>query len=112
MIAQSPNCRPGEVAGRIINFTSPSAEANSWDQTVYSMSKAAVNRLTGGAAPTLLREHGICVSASAVRHPVADAAGHLRGAENGTGCKKVSHLGLGRVSSSTADSSRWRPTPK
>lgn len=63
MIAQSPNRRPGEVVGRIINFTSPSAEANSWDQTVYSMSKAAVNRLTGGAAPTLLREHGICVSA-------------------------------------------------
>jgi NAD(P)-dependent dehydrogenase (short-subunit alcohol dehydrogenase family) len=51
------------VVGRIINFTSPSAEANSWDQTVYSMSKGAVNRLTGGAASRLWRDYGICVTA-------------------------------------------------
>ena len=63
MIAQAPNRKDGELIGRIINFTSPSAEANSWDQTVYSMSKGAVNRLTGGAAAALFRQHGICVTA-------------------------------------------------
>ena len=63
MIAQAPNRKEGELIGRIINFTSPSAEANSWDQTVYSMSKGAVNRLTGGAAAALFRQHGICVTA-------------------------------------------------
>lgn len=51
------------VAGRIINVTSPSAESNSDNQTVYAMSKAAVNRVTGGAAAALYRQHGIVVAA-------------------------------------------------
>ncbi|MBV9172719.1 MAG: SDR family oxidoreductase [Chloroflexi bacterium] len=63
MIKQAPGRQPGELIGRIINVTSPSAEANSDHQMVYSMTKAAVNRLTGGAAAALYERHGICVSA-------------------------------------------------
>ncbi|HEY3110075.1 MAG TPA: SDR family oxidoreductase, partial [Chloroflexota bacterium] len=51
------------LAGRIVNVTSPSAEGNSDNQTAYAMSKAAVNRLTGGAAAALYRQHGIVVGA-------------------------------------------------
>jgi glucose 1-dehydrogenase len=54
---------PDELAGRILNVTSPSAESNSDNQTAYAMSKAAVNRLTGGAAAALYRQHGIVVGA-------------------------------------------------
>jgi meso-butanediol dehydrogenase/(S,S)-butanediol dehydrogenase/diacetyl reductase len=63
MIAQAPNRQPGELIGRIINFTSPGGESNSDTQTVYALSKAAVNRITGGAAVALFRPYGICVSA-------------------------------------------------
>jgi NAD(P)-dependent dehydrogenase (short-subunit alcohol dehydrogenase family) len=63
MIKQAPARRSGELIGRIINVTSPSAEGNSDHQMVYSMTKAAVNRLTGGAAAALYESHGICVSA-------------------------------------------------
>jgi meso-butanediol dehydrogenase/(S,S)-butanediol dehydrogenase/diacetyl reductase len=63
MIKQAPNRQPGELIGRIINVTSPSAEGNSDHQMVYCMTKAAVNRLTGGAAVALYQPHGICVSA-------------------------------------------------
>src|SRR5207244_2593580 len=54
---------PDGLAGRIVNVSSPSAEGNSDDQTAYAMSKAAVNRLTGGAAAALYREHGVVVGA-------------------------------------------------
>jgi NAD(P)-dependent dehydrogenase (short-subunit alcohol dehydrogenase family) len=57
MIAQGP------PPGRIVNVTSPGAETNSDSQTVYCMSKAAVNRITGGAAAALFDQHGICVVA-------------------------------------------------
>jgi glucose 1-dehydrogenase len=51
------------LAGRIINVTSPSAEGNSDNQTAYAMSKAAVNRVTGGAAAALYTQHGVVVGA-------------------------------------------------
>jgi len=54
---------PDGLAGRIVNVTSPSAEGNSDNQMVYSMSKAAVNRITGGAAVALYKEHGVVVGA-------------------------------------------------
>jgi NAD(P)-dependent dehydrogenase (short-subunit alcohol dehydrogenase family) len=63
MIKQSPDRKPGELIGRIVNVTSPSAEGNSDHQMVYCMTKAAVNRLTGGAAVALYQKYGICVSA-------------------------------------------------
>jgi NAD(P)-dependent dehydrogenase (short-subunit alcohol dehydrogenase family) len=54
---------PDGLAGRIVNVTSPSAEGNSDSQMAYAMSKAAVNRVTGGAAVALYRQHGIMVAA-------------------------------------------------
>ena len=54
---------PDGLAGRIINVTSPSAEDNSDSQMAYAMSKAAVNRITGGAAVALFRQHGVVVGA-------------------------------------------------
>ncbi len=63
MIEQSPNRQPGELIGRIVNFTSPAAQANSDSQTCYAMSKAAVERITGGAASALYKPYGICVCA-------------------------------------------------
>jgi glucose 1-dehydrogenase len=54
---------PDGLAGRVVNVTSPSAEGNSDNQTAYAMSKAAVNRVTGGAAAALYREHGVVVGA-------------------------------------------------
>jgi glucose 1-dehydrogenase len=61
MVAQGRG--PDGLAGRIVNVTSPSAEGNSDNQTAYGMSKAAVNRLTGGAAAALYPSHGIVVAA-------------------------------------------------
>lgn len=61
MVAQGPG--PDGLAGRIVNVTSPSAESNSDNQTAYAMSKAAVNRLTGGAAAALYRQHRVVVAA-------------------------------------------------
>jgi NAD(P)-dependent dehydrogenase (short-subunit alcohol dehydrogenase family) len=61
MVAQGPG--PDGLAGRIVNVTSPSAESNSDTQLAYAMSKAAVNRITGGAAVALYRQHRIVVAA-------------------------------------------------
>jgi NAD(P)-dependent dehydrogenase (short-subunit alcohol dehydrogenase family) len=54
---------PDGLAGRIVNVTSPSAEDNSDSQMAYAMSKAAVNRVTGGAALALYKQHGVVVGA-------------------------------------------------
>ena len=61
MIAQGRG--PDGLAGRIVNVTSPSAESNSDSQMAYAMSKAAVNRVTGGAAVALFEQHRIVVGA-------------------------------------------------
>ena len=49
---------PDGLAGRIVNVTSPSGESNSDSQMAYAMSKAAVNRVTGGAAVVLSSSTG------------------------------------------------------
>src|SRR5262249_58354311 len=51
------------LAGRTVTVPSPSAEGNSDNQPAYAMSKAAVNRLTGGAAAALYRQHRVVVGA-------------------------------------------------
>jgi NAD(P)-dependent dehydrogenase (short-subunit alcohol dehydrogenase family) len=81
MIKQTPERKPGECIGRIVNASSPSAWGNSVDQMAYCASKAAINRITGGAASALWTRYGIAVAAIkpiAVPSPMWEHIGSTR----------------------------------